>query len=239
MALGAIQAIGFDLGNTLVEFGPRQLAAQQALLGETLAGLYGSCDLGRLAQLRAAQQQNPYRQGNREDDMPGVCREIVRTLYERDPEPDELATLLECRYRAFLAVLELPAGVGELLAELRRRYPLALVSNYPCGRAIRDGLAQLGIAACFRTVVVSGDVGWVKPDPRPFAAALAVLGVTPETLLFVGDNWLADVQGAKRLGMRAVLTTQFEPYASYPARPGDSQPDARIACLAELPALLA
>jgi FMN phosphatase YigB (HAD superfamily) len=52
--------------------------------------------------------------------------------------------------------------------------------------------------------------------------------------VYIGDNWLADVQGAKGIGMRAILTTQHVPYEKFERREGDHEPDARIGHLGEL-----
>jgi FMN phosphatase YigB (HAD superfamily) len=51
---------------------------------------------------------------------------------------------------------------------------------------------------------VSQRVGTIKPHPAIFAAAREVLGSPAlETILHVGDDWAADVVGAKRAGWRA------------------------------------
>ena len=53
-------------------------------------------------------------------------------------------------------------------------------------------------------VVVSQRVGTIKPHPAIFAAARAALGdPDPAAILHVGDDWAADVVGAKRAGWRA------------------------------------
>jgi putative hydrolase of the HAD superfamily len=127
--------------------------------------------------------------------------------------------------------------VLELLGKLQTRYRLALLSNYPCGRSIRDGLAKLGLAEFFACIVVSGEVGFVKPHPRPYELMLEGLGLNADQCVYVGDNWLADVQGAKGVGMRAVLTTQHVPYERFEPKEGDHQPEARIGNLAELEGL--
>jgi putative hydrolase of the HAD superfamily len=114
-----------------------------------------------------------------------------------------------------------------------------VLSNYPDGNAVRDSMAALGIIELFDTVVVSGDLGVCKPDPRPFAAVTEELGVAPDRILFVGDNWLADIQGAKRYGMRAALTTEYAPAENFRPEPGDAEPDLTIASLAELERALA
>jgi HAD superfamily hydrolase (TIGR01509 family) len=55
-----------------------------------------------------------------------------------------------------------------------------------------------------RHVTLSGVVGYEKPDPRIFAAALAEAGVRPDEAVFVGDRLEVDVTGAKAARMRTV-----------------------------------
>ena len=69
-------------------------------------------------------------------------------------------------------------------------------------------------------------------------AQLEGLGLSPAACVHVGDNWLADIQGAKGAGLQAVHTTEHVSYQDFEPQPGDLEPDARIGALAELEALL-
>ena len=52
-------------------------------------------------------------------------------------------------------------------------------------------------------IIVSEAAGYKKPDPRIFRDALELTGISsPEQILFVGDNPHADIEGAKRFGMK-------------------------------------
>lgn len=53
-------------------------------------------------------------------------------------------------------------------------------------------------------VVISGELGYGKPDPRMFAAALAILGTQATQTVMVGDSAQRDVAAAQRSGMRAI-----------------------------------
>jgi len=145
---------------------------------------------------------------------------------------------LQARFDAVVAAIEAPSYAPKVLADLRGRYRLALVSNYPDGKAIRTSLARTGLAPFFDSVVISGDVGYVKPHPRPFVACLEQLSLAPSDTVYVGDNWLADVQGAMRLGMQVIWTRQWEAVDNFVAGPADQQPDATIRHLTELKDIL-
>jgi HAD superfamily hydrolase (TIGR01549 family) len=231
------KALCFDLGNTLIEFGPRQIAHQYELLKVALEEMFGPCDGAALKAVRDRQIVAPYSNGYHENDLRECGAELIREVYEVEPEDHQVDVLVEARYQAFMDGVEVTGEVLDLLGKLQTRYRLALLSNYPCGRSIRDGLAKLGLVEFFACIVVSGDVGFVKPHPRPYELMLEGLGLNADQCVYVGDNWLADVQGAKGVGMRAVLTTQHVPYERFEPKEGDRQPEARIGNLAELEGL--
>jgi len=86
-----------------------------------------------------------------------------------------------------------------LLARLRRRYRLGIVSNFygNLGTVCHNA----GIDELFAVIVDSACVGCAKPDPRIFQSALDALGVGPANAWFVGDSLQRDMAGARALGM--------------------------------------
>jgi putative hydrolase of the HAD superfamily len=54
-------------------------------------------------------------------------------------------------------------------------------------------------------IVDSRSHGRVKPHPTIFQAALAALGVEPRHAVMVGDSLEEDIEGARALGMHAIL----------------------------------
>lgn len=81
-------------------------------------------------------------------------------------------------------------------------YRLAVLSNWDT--RLRPLLQALRLADFFEVLVISGEVGWHKPDPRLFAHAARQLGLPPRQILHVGDSWAEDVGGARRAGWQAV-----------------------------------
>ena len=93
--------------------------------------------------------------------------------------------------------------------------PLVVVSNWD--NSLKRVLTMFGWMDYFELVIPSLVFGHEKPDPRIFYAALNHLGVPAEEVLHVGDNPIDDLQGARGIGMRAVLvdrdrTTNIRPY---------------------------
>ena len=64
-------------------------------------------------------------------------------------------------------------------------------------------LEAAGWRHSFRAVVISQRIGAVKPAVEMFRAAEKALAVDGSDILHVGDDWLADIVGAKRAGWRA------------------------------------
>jgi len=90
------------------------------------------------------------------------------------------------------------------LRELRRRgFRLGIASNFDARlHYIVEGMPDL--AAC-EAVIVSSEVGYTKPDPRFFTVVQNQLGATPSQMALVGDDLVADIQGATAAGWRAIL----------------------------------
>jgi HAD superfamily hydrolase (TIGR01662 family) len=109
---------------------------------------------------------------------------------------------------------ELYEDVLPVLAELRRHgLKLGLVSN-----TSRDLDAFVRhFALDIDAWIASGSFGKVKPSPAIFRAALELLEVEPQAAAMVGDSRLDDIEGARRLGMRAILLDREGRYPDEPA----------------------
>ncbi len=97
-------------------------------------------------------------------------------------------------------IWELYPEVPEVLAKLRARYRLGIISNFD-GR-LRAILQHLGIAELFDVWAISSEVGADKPDPFIFQRALELAGVAPAEALHVGDDPECDWQAAEAAGLR-------------------------------------
>jgi len=120
-----------------------------------------------------------------------------------------------------------------LLARLRPRYRLGLVSNFYGN--LETVCHNTAIRSLFGVVVDSVRAGFSKPDPRIFWRALDELGVAPPDATFVGDSAARDMAGARALGMRHIWLIAHPPAPpGGPCCPGD----AMIHSLADVEALL-
>ncbi len=144
-----------------------------------------------------------------------------------------LTDLLECTYQAERRSRYQPyPDALPLLEQLRSEYRLGLVTNGPADLQ-REKLRRSGLEGRFGSVVISREVGMMKPEPRIFRIALEQLGVGPSDAVMVGDSIWHDVAGAHAAGIQSV-------WVNYDSRsgPDGEAPDATIHSLSELPAAL-
>ena len=83
---------------------------------------------------------------------------------------------------------------------------------------------------------MSADAGFRKPRPEIFEAALRAIGVRAAESVYVGNDYIKDVIGAKLAGMAAVWLPDAG--AEDPRADTGVQPDAVIRDLSELPPLV-
>ncbi len=93
---------------------------------------------------------------------------------------------------------EVDLEVLEILRACRKRAKLVLVSN-ATSRLLSD-LRRLGIAEDFDYIINSSEVGFAKPDPNIYFAALNTVEASPGQALFIDDN-AGHVAAATRLGI--------------------------------------
>jgi putative hydrolase of the HAD superfamily len=79
-------------------------------------------------------------------------------------------------------------------------------------------LQRVGLADQVDHVFTSDEFPLGKPDPGAFLGACSRLGVEPGEALMVGDSLVADVEGALRAGLQAVLLDRRDEYPSHSPR---------------------
>lgn len=105
----------------------------------------------------------------------------------------------------------------------------ALVTN-SSARAQRAKLATVGLDSAFTTVVISGDIGIAKPDPRIFRIAVKRLALEPPEVWHIGDSLTTDVAGARAAGIESVWLNR----TGRARGSGDPLPDREVESLNEV-----
>ncbi len=231
-----LEGVLFDYGETLVRFVRPDAALAAALLriGAALVG---------------AGLKPPPLQMLRSDVIDRVEREVLD--HQRRGELAEISVVDASRRAYAEAGLDLddelldevlrieqeawwrgatvdPVAVGVLDGLRQHGLPVGLCSNAPYRiRSLHAQLAYVGLDSHLDSVTFSAEVGWRKPSPRIFSAALQALGTAASTTVMVGDSEEQDIAGAHAAGMRAVLLRRTGADAS-------SSADAVIGSLSEL-----
>jgi putative hydrolase of the HAD superfamily len=100
--------------------------------------------------------------------------------------------------------------VLDTLATLKQRgLTLSVISNFDS--RLVPILHGLGVGSCFEQIFVSSRVGYAKPDPEIFQAALKRHELQPEHGLHVGDSEINDRLGANNAGLRGILVDRRRP----------------------------
>jgi FMN phosphatase YigB (HAD superfamily) len=105
-----------------------------------------------------------------------------------------------------------PADVRRVLPQLKDAgYILAVISNRD--KPFQELLNDHGIGEFFDFSLAAGEVNVFKPDPGVFEHALRRVNLSPQDAMYVGDNYYADVVGARAAGLRPIL---YDPLGIFP-----------------------
>ena len=243
----AIQAVLFDLGGTLLHYDQPPEYSFENLNSLGLRAFMNSAAasgakipdpdlairaISRVAAAVEAKAARTYHASTAEDTIREGLEALGLHLRPKAWEAGLAAYYAAISETVTLAKGDVAAVLAELTAEGRT---LGLVSNTLWSPAMHDAdLARFGLLQYLPVRVYSYDAGVVKPHPAIYRQALDRLDLAPAEAIFVGDRLAVDIAGPQKIGMRAVLVaTPFRTEQDV-----EIQPDAQIASLAELPALL-
>ena len=97
-------------------------------------------------------------------------------------------------------------GTVKILEELKEAgYPLAVLSNWSAETfpKVRDRFEFL---SWFNPLVISGEVGLIKPEPEIYQHLLQELGTSAENCIFIDDS-LPNIEIAEELGFKVIAFT--------------------------------
>ena len=90
----------------------------------------------------------------------------------------------------------------EVLLQLKKQYPLVLVSNFYGN--IATVLKEFKLDGIFDTIIESAVVGVRKPDPQIFTLGVEALGMQPDEVVVVGDSMDKDIIPAAKAGCHTI-----------------------------------
>lgn len=151
---------------------------------------------------------------------------------------DELAVMLDRFESTFVSAVQPYPSAFSVLDAVRGAGIATAIVSVNDEQLLQDAVDACGFRHLFDLVLSSEAARSCKPEPGMFLQALAALGVPAADAVFVGDMPDLDIAGAKRVGMRTVLTTEDSSFLPHFADDVDCVPDVTISSLAELPGVL-
>jgi putative hydrolase of the HAD superfamily len=139
-------------------------------------------------------------------DLPGARREVVlRSLSELGIDNTALANKIADTYgtRRDLGVLPIPGAIETVQWLRAQGCRTALLTN-GAAESQRGKVDRFQLGGLFDAILIEGELGYGKPDPRVYRNALEMLGVKPEEATMVGDNLEFDVLAPQELGVYGV-----------------------------------
>ncbi|MEV0273058.1 HAD family hydrolase [Hamadaea sp. NPDC050747] len=212
-----ITTVAFDADHTLVDLLPAVLAGLAAVSAET--GVPVEVLRADASAHWAATPELPAR-----DIRIAAMRQSLARHGLQARLDDMVALFFDVRY----ANSRPYPGVVEMLAKLRSDFQLGYATNANS----RAELVGLGGLFSFEIYALQNGVP-KKPAAEFFHAVLAAAKADAAEVVYVGDTYAHDVAGAAAVGLRTVWLN----HAGDPV-PGEIVPDAVVASLDELPALL-
>jgi putative hydrolase of the HAD superfamily len=193
-----VRAICFDLDNTLWDVWPVIMRAEQRMY-DFLAERYPRVVANlTMEMMRAAREQTAAAHPQMRHDFTFLRKQ---TLREHAQEFGYAEAMVEEAFEAFIQArnqVDLYPDVVPALEQLRERFRLFTASN---GNA---DIGKIGIGHFFERAINARHVGALKPDPAIFHKVIEGTDLQAHEVVYVGDDPLLDVEGARGAGMHAI-----------------------------------
>lgn len=137
------------------------------------------------------------------------------------PTPQMLADWALMYRTISLDYVRLYDGAKEVLEKLRLRGKRVYLLSNAQRLFTEPGMRSLGIYDLFDDVLISSDIGFMKPSPLFYGALLKKHTLSPNTCVMVGNDWQADAWGAHNSG----LASMYVHTAQSPDPEGELPPD--------------
>jgi len=190
MAAPGRNVVVFDVGGVLIDWDPRHLY-RKLFLGDEPAMEHFLANVCT-------------HEWNRCQDAGRSFAEGTRLLKLQHPDKAELIDAYGARFDEMMAGPIV--GTVEILAELcERETPLYVLSNFSA-ETFPPALERFDFLRWFRGMVISGEVGVIKPDPRIFQIMLARFAIDPHRTVYI-DDVAANAEAARPFGIHGIHFT--------------------------------
>ncbi|MFL2505365.1 MAG: HAD family hydrolase [Candidatus Azotimanducaceae bacterium] len=221
-----IKVIGFDLDDTLWDVAPVIRNAEKTLSNWIISRFpqvkYGERQIKRAR--KKILQEDPTIGFQFTRMRKAILKEIFEASLKDSLTAEKLSQegveiFIEAR-----SEVDLYPGVEQTLKELAQNYELGIITN---GNA---DITKLRISKYFSFSISAEKIGVPKPQPEIFLAALEETEVYSNEFVYVGDDVVNDIDGAKNVGMATVWKRNNARQLN-----GNTVPDKVIDCIGALP----
>ena len=223
MELGNIEAVSFDLDDTLIQY--------KRSPGEVLQVCFEQFEMEPIFSVEAyyASYDEFAETCDSMDELRSECFAALalENGYERRLGEEIAETFSTERDQSNV---ELLPSVARLLDTLAEEYKLAIVTN-GAQDAQQQKLEAVALEQWVETIVIAGHDTPPKPDPEPFNRVVQSLDVTPETTVHIGDSLETDIAGATAAGLDSIWVSKDTDTLDY-------EPTLRVESQSELWSLL-
>jgi 2-haloacid dehalogenase len=181
----APSAVVFDLGGVLIDWDPRHL--YRRLLPEH--------------EIDEFLREIGFTEWNHAQDAGGPWADAVESLSARHPHRRELIAAYAQRHPETIAGAI--TGTVEILTALHRRGTRLLALTNWSAETFPHARDTFDFLQIFEGIVVSGEEGVAKPDPRLFQVLIERYALAPEATVFIDDS-AVNVAAAAALGLEAL-----------------------------------
>lgn len=203
-----IQGVFFDLYGTLLIYGNMQqawsdwLSTFYDLLKKQGLNIPKESFAQKCDGFFSSREPAPDRNLSDENNLTALERRIEVLCLQLDHKLDkkELRKIADKIAAAWQAHISIDPQTVPVINALKHNKAVGLVSNFDHPPHVRRFLSGNGLANCFDTVIISGEVGVKKPDPAIFSFGLEQTGLVPDNVVYVGDTH-EDVAGAIAAGI--------------------------------------
>jgi putative hydrolase of the HAD superfamily len=194
-----IKAILFDLDNTLIDFLTFKKESAKAAAKAMIAKGLPATEIEAYGKIFSVYDEKGI-------EYQKTFGDVVRqyNLEVNQAERIQQAAIIAYLKKKFEILRPYPM-VKLTLHELREHgLKLGIATDAPRNKAWQR-LVLTGLDGEFNVVITKDDVQAQKPHPSMFILASEKLGIPPSEIMFVGDNPVRDIEGAKAVGMITCL----------------------------------
>lgn len=209
--MNPIKAVCFDLDDTICDLWEGEKTARSKLLEiitertgrnrEEIAEVYDS-EWDKVKQ----EYMNWVAKGLDEADLREMHMNNLFKVLSLDSGARELA---ELHCRTTMDDIYIYPDARTVLDKLKEKYRLCMITNGPPAWQ-REKIRKLGIEGYFEEIIVSGEIGHHKPDPKIFQEMTNRTGVPPSEIIYIGNDYRKDILGAKASGWHTAWVKRME-----------------------------